>query len=60
MAEQLGDVFQVFFKDLTPEAQGEYLRFSNLKTPEEGNLDVYPIFVLEKSDESDSEETDKV
>jgi hypothetical protein len=37
---------EIFFGDLTPEAQATVLRFLKIKAPEEANLDVFPLFVL--------------
>jgi hypothetical protein len=44
----MADELEVFLSDLTPEAQRRVLRFLGFKTPEEGNLDVFPLFTLPK------------
>lgn len=38
---------EIFIEDLVPEVQQEVLEAMGLKTPEEGNLDVCPLFTLE-------------
>ena len=42
MAKEL----EIFLSDLTLEAQTRVLRFLGIKTAEEANLDVFPLFVL--------------
>jgi hypothetical protein len=39
---------EIFLSDLTPEAQAKVKRFLGIKTAEEANLDVFPLFVLAK------------
>ena len=42
---------EIYFSDLNEEAQKEVLEFYGLKTPQEGNLDVVPLFELVESEE---------
>jgi hypothetical protein len=37
---------EIYLSDLTPEAQKKVLKFLKINTPEEANLDVFPLFVL--------------
>lgn len=42
--------FRIFFEDLTPEAQKEYLKFMKVKSEKELNMDmpgVFPITIIE-------------
>jgi len=41
-------VVEIYFSELKEEAQKKVLKALGLKTPEEGNYDVFPLFVLEK------------
>jgi hypothetical protein len=41
------ETFEIYFKDLTPEAQGRFLAFEEMADPKEGNYDVFPIAVFE-------------
>ena len=41
----------IMFDDLNKETQKEVLEFYNYNSPEDGNLDVVPLFVLEKEEE---------
>jgi len=45
--------FDIMFDDLVPETQKEVLKFLNLKTPEAGNLDVFPLTVISQEDVED-------
>ena len=45
--------FDIMFDDLVPETQKEVLKFLNLKTPEAGNLDVFPLTVISQEDIED-------
>ncbi len=38
--------FEIFFSDLTEEAQKQFLDFVNLKSADEGNYDVMPITIV--------------
>ena len=44
--------FEVFFTDLTPDAQRRYLEFQGVQTFEELNCDILPIAIIDK-DESE-------
>mgnify|MGYP005832515897 CR=1 FL=1 len=37
---------EIYFSDLTEDAQRRYLEFFGIETPEEANVDVVPIFEL--------------
>jgi hypothetical protein len=39
---------EIFLNDLGPEAQRKVLKFLKIKDPREANLNVFPLFVLEK------------
>jgi len=39
------------FEDLNSKAQIEVLEFYGYHNPEEGNLDVVPLFILEKEEQ---------
>lgn len=41
----------IMFEDLNSEAQKEVLEFYGYETAAEGNLDVVPLFILEKEDQ---------
>lgn len=40
---------EIYFNDLTEDKQKEVLKFYKLKSEAEGNFDVSPLFILEKS-----------
>jgi hypothetical protein len=42
---------EIFYKDLKEEAQKEVLNLYGIKSPEEMNLDITPLFVLETEEE---------
>jgi hypothetical protein len=42
------DELEIFFGDLTAEAQEKVKRFLKIKSPEDLNLDVFPLFTLPK------------
>lgn len=44
----MSETLEIMFDDLESKAQQEVLEFYNYDSPEEGNLDVVPIFILEK------------
>lgn len=46
--------FDIFFWNLTAEAQAAFLQFMHLSDPEEGNYDVFPIITI-TTDERDEE-----
>lgn len=39
---------EIFFTDLKPYIQQEYLNFLEIKTPRDGNLDTIPICIVNK------------
>jgi len=43
-------IFEVYFKDLNPKAQKEFLKFSGLKSAKEGQYDIFPITIVYKGD----------
>ena len=51
--------FDIMFDDLVPETQKEVLKFLNLKTPEAGNLDVFPLTVISQEDVEDIDKETK-
>ena len=42
---------EIYFSDLNEEAQKELLKLYGIKTPQEGNFDVVPLFVLVEPEE---------
>lgn len=40
-------MFEIYFKDLTEQAQKEFLSYMNMADETEGNYDVFPIAVIE-------------
>lgn len=38
---------EIYFKDLTPEAQDAVLELFGISSPEDANWDTFPIFTLE-------------
>ena len=45
-------ILEIFYHDLTPEAQQRYLDFFDLESAAHGNLDInlIPIFMLDNAD----------
>ena len=41
-------MLEIYFSDLTEEAQKEVLKFYGIETEAEANLDTIPLFALEK------------
>ena len=39
--------FEIYFSDLTEQAQKEFLEVAGLQSAEDGNYDVFPIATLE-------------
>jgi len=39
---------EIFLRDLKEDVQKEVLEFEGLKTAEDGNYDIVPLFILEK------------
>ena len=46
----MSETLTIMLADLDTGVQEEVLRFYGYHTPEEGNLDVVPLFVLEKDE----------
>jgi hypothetical protein len=46
----------IMFEDLNSEAQKEVLKFYGYDSPKEGNLDVVPLFILEKEEDDRKEQ----
>ena len=42
---------EIFFTDLKPYIQQEYLNFLELQNPSDGNLDCFPIAIVNKGQE---------
>ena len=42
------DQLEITFSDLNQDAQKAVLEFFGIDTPEEGNYDLIPLFILEK------------
>jgi hypothetical protein len=42
------DELPIYLEDLWPKAQKKVLEFLGIKTPQEANLDVLPLFMLPK------------
>ena len=49
-------VFELYFSDLTPEAQSSLMKCAGIKDEAEANWDCFPIATLEIEDEDDEEE----
>lgn len=47
----MSETLTIMLADLNTGAQREVLRFYGYQTPEEGNLDIVPLFVLEKQEQ---------
>lgn len=47
----MSETLTIMFDDLNSEAQNQVLEFYGYNSPEGGNLDVVPLFVLEKEDQ---------
>ena len=45
--------FEIYFTDLTEEAQKSFLKAEGLQNAEDGNYDIFPIAVLEIDREED-------
>jgi len=46
----MSETLTIMLADLSTEAQREVLDFYGYRAPEEGNLDVVPLFVLERDE----------
>jgi hypothetical protein len=53
---KIGITLEIMYSDLNPEMQKQILKFWNLKSPQDANLDIFPLFVLEESEENMKEE----
>lgn len=49
-------IFELYFSDLTPEAQSNILECAGLKNEAEANWDCFPITVIEFEDEFEDDE----
>jgi hypothetical protein len=41
-------IFEIYYKDLNQSAKEEILKFYDIESPQEANLDIMPITILEK------------
>ena len=48
-------VFEIYFSDLTEEAQKKFLEVEGIENPEEANYDVFPIASIEIEEEENEE-----
>lgn len=44
----MSDILEIFFSDLTEDAQRRLLEFEGVESPEEMNWDVVPLAIFEK------------
>jgi len=49
----MSETLTIMLDDLNSKAQKEVLEFYGYKSPEDGNLDIVPLFVLEKESEKE-------
>ena len=47
----MSETLEIMFDDLDVKARKEVLEFYGYDSPEEGNLDVVPLFILEKQEQ---------
>ena len=47
------ETLELYFSDLTPEAQARVLEFYQIESPEDLNWDVVPLVTLERDGESE-------
>ena len=52
------DSLEIYFHDLIKDTQTKVLKFYNLATPDDGNLDIVPIAILDVEDMDDYEGMD--
>lgn len=45
--------FEIYFHNLTPQAQKDYLEFQGVSSPGELNCDILPIAIIEKEPDND-------
>ena len=46
-------MFEIYFSDLTTEAQEALLKWANIEKPEELNWDIAPIAIITKEEEGE-------
>lgn len=51
MGDKRMNQIDIYFSDLTPEAQQSVLELFRIRTPEEVNWDIFPIFQLDGPDD---------
>jgi len=51
----MSETLEIMFDDLNARARKEVLKFYGYDSPEEGNLDVAPLFVMEKEEQDRKE-----
>ena len=51
--------FEIYFEDLTEEAQKRFLVFMGFKDESDGNYDVFPIASIPKPEDDDDDEDDE-
>lgn len=47
--------FEIYYKDLTPEAKRRFLEFAGVANAEEGNYDVFPIATVDLEDTNEEQ-----
>lgn len=47
---------EIYFRDLTPEAQKAVLKLFRIESPDEANWEQFPIFILEGPEPTDDTE----
>lgn len=52
----MSEILTIMFDDLNNEAQKEVLQFYGYEAATEGNLDLVPLFVLEKEEQERKEQ----
>jgi len=53
--KSMSKTLTIMFEDLKRKAQKEVIQFYGYDRPEEGNLDVVPLFILEKEEKERKE-----
>lgn len=46
-------MFEIYFRDLTPEAQERFLAYMDIADESEGNYEVFPITILDYMEDKD-------
>jgi len=49
-------LFEIYFDDLSPDAQKRYLRFEGVEDPSELNAEYSPLCVLERSSDNEADD----